>query len=145
MGDIILFPGTEAEKPPYRKGLFIIKPGESWPEGVDDYRDSLAIPGYYLLGWRMDLWGRFKDIPSWETYWLYTEGNRDFLMGWTRAPKERHAHMCEAYPGYTPGSRIGRERAIKRFSMDNTEYGVICRPDLLLEKKDYRPKLQEIV
>jgi hypothetical protein len=142
-GIIYQFPSGEIISPrEMLKGLFIIKPREPWPQGVEDYRDSLEIPGYYLLGWRMHYWGRLNDIATWETFWLSTEGKREFLHGNTEHPEARHAFMCETYPGYTPGSKIGRERAIERFYREDTEYGVICRPDLLLEKKDFRSKLK---
>jgi hypothetical protein len=145
VGKIIMFPGVETEiNTCYPKGLLIINTGDPWPDGVEDYRETLEIPGYYLLGWRMVFWGRLGNIPTWETFWLPFDGTREFLRGITRQPKERHETMCEVYPGYTPGSRIGRDRAITRFYQDDTEYGVICRPDLLLEKKDFRPKLREI-
>jgi hypothetical protein len=52
--------------------------------------------------------------------------------------------MAEMFPGYEPGRRIGRERAIEQFYQDDNEYGIIVRPDLLLEKRDYRPMIAEV-
>jgi hypothetical protein len=150
MGKIYQFPkrGIYAEAMPQpltrSDGPIILKPGDSWPKGIDDYRITLSCPGYYLLGYIKTYWGK-TDRPTWEMFYLREDGRREFIHDITGFPWEPHIKMAEMFPGYEPGiSKIGRERAIGRFYRDDNEYGIIVRPDLLLEKKDYRPMLAEI-